>query len=430
MAYPYNPKIAPAIGNGLGGLPQKAVAVASSVTASKKSYPLKLTPVGNTISNSSFRYAMFLTPLSDGVALCQVRDTNSVYLTAITYNSDSGAISFSTPLNLGALHIGNPIATFNQGQIYSSQTGVFRIATFNGTTVSLSAFCTIPTSGTLTAGGTYTSISNNYDVMVSTYPKCFDENGNLVILLTCQIAGASNLCAFVIDSLGTIILSKVILNINGINPRRFNIRKTKAGYLLIGVNWGSNNNENRIWNLDSAFLATAINSPSVYNYNNTAANRSNIYINDDVIMINTVWDNDNANIAWAVRRDVLGNAISRTQNTFQTFNNNTSYPITTNLQPDISEDLWYTSASLVTLTDYSSSYNAAFGAYKLNALSTSGEDLSFAFRPTLVATIQSEFNPNGNGFDSMVYLGNGLWMGGWTVSTLNICKVKLYKELT
>jgi hypothetical protein len=297
MTYPYNPKIAPTIGNGLGGFPQKAAGVSSSVTASTKSYPLKLTPVGSSVTRTStggnFNGRVIF--LTEGIALFAYAFSSAYYLMAIKYGS-TGAISFSSPLTHSG-YITDPLCNFNGAAIFGSNTlGQLNKVTSNGTTVSLSQLVLIPTSGTLTAGGSYTTLTKvNGFISSDQQPVCFDENGNLVILYRVTISGVFYLTAFVIDVNGTIVTSKTIISLPTTGSIQydttFEIRKTKVGYILVSSQLNTNLCIQCFFNVTSNFVATQLNRPADFSRGDgSVPNKTTLFMTDDVAMVYTRWD--------------------------------------------------------------------------------------------------------------------------------------------
>lgn len=87
MAYPYNPKIVPAIGNGLGGFPQKAtVANSSSAVATTNYYPILPRAVTLSPSNASGTKNINRSPY--GVK-CWIKNGNSVAVIFVQYEASN-----------------------------------------------------------------------------------------------------------------------------------------------------------------------------------------------------------------------------------------------------------------------------------------------------------------------------------------------------
>lgn len=428
MAYPYNPKIAPAIGNGLGGLPQKAVAVASSVTASKKSYPLKLTPVGSSVTRTStggsFNGRVIF--LTEGIALFAYAFSGAYYLMAVKYDS-TGTISFSSPLTHSG-YITDPILNFNGAAIFKSNVlGQLNKVTSDGTTVSLSQLVLIPTSGTLTSGGTYSNLGQlNAFSSSDQQPACLDENGNLVILYKTMVSSTLYVTVFVINSAGTIITSKNIID-NSIlgDGATYEIRKTKVGYIIVGSFLNYTTSSHCFWNVTSNFVATQLNRPTAYykGDNNTPI-RAVLFITDDVALVNIRWPDGFTN-GWGVLRDSNGNCIGRTTNQYLTVEN--FFPFTQRTY-DVENKLYYVSPSRVSL---SNAANSTFGTSSVFseggiAYNTNGE--AAVYYPQLVASITTESEANGVDSVSSGYMSKGYWLSVWFVGTINVVRAKLYKE--
>jgi hypothetical protein len=430
MTYPYNPKIAPAIGNGLGGFPQKAVAVASSVTASKKSYPLKLTPVGSIVSRTStggsFNGRVIF--LTEGIALFAYAFSGAYYLMAVKYDS-TGTISFSSPLTHSG-YITEPLCNLNGAAIFRSNTlGQLNKVTSDGATVSLSQLVLIPTSGTLTAGGSYTSLAQvNGFISSDQQPVCFDENGNLVILYRVTISGVFYLTAFVIDSNGTIVTSKTIISLptsgSIIYDTPFEIRKTKVGYILVASRLSTNLSIQCFWNVTSNFVATQLNRPADYNRGDgSVPNQTTLFMTDDIAMVYTRWDTAFAN-GWGLLRDSNGNCIGQATNAYVSLS---SFPFI-RISYDMENKLHYVGQSLrfpVAGTDQS--YLGTRSVFSEDGICYNQDALGASFYPKLVASI-TEFEVNGVASISFGYMSKGYWLSVWFVQSINVVRAKLYKE--
>jgi hypothetical protein len=95
MAYPYNPKIAPAIGNGLGGFPQKASGVSSlsGAVATTNYYPIS--PKAIALSPSNASGTKHINRSNYGIK-CWIKNGNSVAVIFVQYESGGYYLYFST----------------------------------------------------------------------------------------------------------------------------------------------------------------------------------------------------------------------------------------------------------------------------------------------------------------------------------------------
>jgi hypothetical protein len=431
MTYPYNPKIAPTIGNGLGGFPQKAAGVSSSVTASTKSYPLKLTPVGSSVTRTStggnFNGRVIF--LTEGIALFAYAFSSAYYLMAIKYGS-TGAISFSSPLTHSG-YITDPLCNFNGAAIFGSNTlGQLNKVTSNGTTVSLSQLVLIPTSGTLTAGGSYTTLTKvNGFISSDQQPVCFDENGNLVILYRVTISGVFYLTAFVIDVNGTIVTSKTIISLPTTGSIQydttFEIRKTKVGYILVSSQLNTNLCIQCFFNVTSNFVATQLNRPADFSRGDgSVPNKTTLFMTDDVAMVYTRWDTAYAQ-GWGLLRDSNGNCIGQTTNEYATM---ASFPFVQQSY-DIENKLYYSGQSLrFPLAEANNSLLGIASVFSEDGICYNQGALAATFYPNLVTSIITESEVNGVSTVSIGYMSKGYWLSVWFVQTINVVRAKLYKE--
>lgn len=254
MPYPYGTQNAPAVGNGLGGLPRRAVAAAA---AAATSYPKALVPVGDPVLvNTNSNYTNY--PLNMGgmigsdiavINYAPYNGSNYVqHLAAISVGPSGAALigTRNTSITDNTYGIGlEPNSCFSSGsEIYWVRANALRKCTISGSTVTYTEVTTtlIPSTGTLTVGSfAYNSIY----IPTSTDLKQYDGSnewvydmgdGTAIVIRFCFISSQYVPCAFLINGSGTIIKSMKVggnLFSNLSSSRFFTIFKTGATQLTI-----------------------------------------------------------------------------------------------------------------------------------------------------------------------------------------------------
>lgn len=249
MPYPYGTQNAPAVGLGLGGLPRRATPAAvvaatgpqilqrtgSVVTAATGFNDVSSYTFGRILGDSPGR-AIFKYTFQDSGG-------NTNYAIGGVNYTDAGITSALNPINYGTTS--NPWNQFNFSNSWSAgdsvyfcptDGNVYRIFISSGSNLSSTTAksSAIPSSGTLTVGGSSYAIYNSFSAYVvgdalASFGSCARKmsNGNVLIVQFATVGG-SNIRAvgFVLDSAFNIVRSFPIVTIAGGNS-------TSVGRLLL-----------------------------------------------------------------------------------------------------------------------------------------------------------------------------------------------------
>ena len=259
MPYPYGTQGAPAVGNGLGGLPRRAATTA--VASTRRTGPIKLQTVGSAISKNLGAMAVYVynvCKLSNGKGIA----THPNYgASGFTYNKD-GMIGWATEVAAASTAV-QGTWPFAGGMIAWESTSNLSLYVTNGTTTSKSTLVSIPASGTLDNAATYSNLSNVYGMTHSSIqPGCFDADGNFVAIKIGQVNGGSWWAlAFIISPAGSIIGKKNLFILDGTGARNtngyFTIRKSGSGFIVAAC-YASAPSYFGVWNVASDYTVTTI----------------------------------------------------------------------------------------------------------------------------------------------------------------------------
>jgi hypothetical protein len=434
----------PAVGNGLGGLPRRA-----SVTVSTaKQYPLKLQAVGNAITYTA------AAPINTlGQAVPTGAGTGAVLFNASTtapygapkgfaYDKNAGMLSWATNGTQGTA--GNSLISsqaFAGGMIYfnsNATVGPIYIATTNGATTTVSTLVTIPSSGTLVGGDSYSGLTAVVAMGASStyYPRCFDAYGNLVILYRATISAASWLCAFVINAGGTVINSQklFVLNSSGASytTSDFWIVRSGTGF-IVGASYRATTSYMNIWNVTADFVtATAIGPSSSYTMTSGGTpGTSTFNASSTTVSISTYDPSDYKGKIWGATLDSNGAAVSHaatpTPVDIQAYSALHEYNIPEYFDP--ANNFYYGTTPAISFPT-SSDNPGYFGTAVVWSPSSAISNSSMGVVNTqLVTAATTDIELNGVVFSNLGYLGDGYWALVWSVATVNQLKAKLYKEV-
>jgi len=445
MPYPYGTQNAPVVGNGLGGLPRRATVTVSTA----KQYPVKLQAVGNTItySGSTSAPTLLSQPISTGArtgALLFRANTTAQYGApkGFSFDVNVGMLSWATNGTQGTSS--NELMSgqaFAGGMAYFDSTGTagaIYVATTNGTDTFVTTLTTVPSSGTLSGGESYSSLTvvkgmNSDD---GRYPRCFDAYGNMVILYRATISAASWLCAFVINAGGTIINSRklFVLDSTGAsyNSSDFWIIRSGIGF-VIAANYRDTTSRMNIWNANSDFTTvTAIGPSSTYTMPSGGAPQTSTFNNSSTTVAISAYTSDGIGKIWGAALNTNGAAIEHSSTpalvTINAYSSLHQYGLPAFFDP--ANNFYYGSSQ--STTGFPTSNNSASDmqmgvAYGVGA--AMGDSNMAVVLQQPIAAASTDSNPNGISGSTIGYLGNGYWACVWSVQTINTLNARLFKEV-
>ena len=263
MAYPYNPKIAPAIGNGLGGFPQKAAAVASSSGAVATATNSVIMPKLVSPLSGNNQIAPYIAGLSGYGLQAVIQNkififenySSSYYFYWSKLDIDTGYYTGTRNVNFGSSGFstnsdaGNAINAFKKfsftlndddSAIYSiSNYGISQLS-YNGSSVSYSlvavgnGYSVTTTKGTI---ATYTSVYIDYGDGQSNYPCIVDnQSGDLI-----TIGMVSSTGRVLLEKRDKTILSSITAAVSidifstDTYKQSYSLNQTSNGDIIVGV---------------------------------------------------------------------------------------------------------------------------------------------------------------------------------------------------
>lgn len=290
MPYPYGTQGAPTVGNGLGGLPRRAITVAATA-AVRRTSPIKLQAVGGVISKTTattpnIRSMPYNVSSGTGIIM---HDESGYSFSGFKFDKTGMLGWASVTSSKSATDKCCPISGMLLN--FENATDLYKVTT-NGTTTTRESFYTFPTNGNFTDGTGYTSIGSVSGITGNGLRNCLDNDGNYVILRTATLvsSGVTWLCAFTFSPTSGYVGGYKLFALDGSSTilnstTKFEIRKSKKNLIIAGK-YNTSSTYFGLWTVSPTYTVASSTLPSgISQPDGNAPNSGVFFLSDSCALI-------------------------------------------------------------------------------------------------------------------------------------------------